>query len=156
MWRFLDQRFEEVLGGLMLGVMVTVSFINVVVRYCTSFSFAWTEELTINFFVWVVLLGASRSFREGGNLCMSILYDSCPKPLRLVFFLAGIVICIVFFAALGVMGVIEVMDEIDLEVTSEALEIPVWLYTCGTPLLSALIIFRIMQRAHELLTKGKY
>ena len=55
MLRFLDTRFEELLGSLLLAVMVSIAFINVIVRYCTSFSFAWTEELTVNFFVWVVL-----------------------------------------------------------------------------------------------------
>ena len=68
MLRFLDTRFEELLGSLLLAVMVSIAFINVIVRYCTSFSFAWTEELTVNFFVWVVLLGTARSFREGSHL----------------------------------------------------------------------------------------
>lgn len=49
MLRFLDTRFEELLGSLLLAVMVSIAFINVIVRYCTSFSFAWTEELTVNF-----------------------------------------------------------------------------------------------------------
>lgn len=156
MWRFLDKRFEEVLGGFMLAVMVTVAFVNVIIRYCTSFSFAWTEELTINFFVWVVLLGTARAFREGTNLRMNIVYDACPKSMRLVLNLVSIAICLTFFAALGIMGVYEVMDEFDLEVVSEALELPVWLYTCGVPLLSALVIFRILQRAHETLSQRKY
>ena len=55
MWSFLDKRFEDILGSIMLAVMVTITFLNVIVRYCTNFSFAWTEEITINFFVWVVL-----------------------------------------------------------------------------------------------------
>ena len=73
MWSFLDKRFEDILGSIMLAVMVTITFLNVIVRYCTNFSFAWTEEITINFFVWVVLLGTARAFREGSNLCMNLL-----------------------------------------------------------------------------------
>ena len=61
MWSFLDKRFEDILGSIMLAVMVTITFLNVIVRYCTNFSFAWTEEITINFFVWVVLLGTARA-----------------------------------------------------------------------------------------------
>ena len=82
MLRFLDTRLEEMLGALLLAVMVTIAFVNVVVRYCTPFSFAWTEELTINFFVWIVLLGSARSFRDGSHLGMSILYDALPQSLR--------------------------------------------------------------------------
>ena len=78
MLKYLDGRFEELLGALLLAVMVSVAFINVVVRYCTNLSFSASEELTVNFFVWVVLLGASRSFREGSNFSMSLLYAACP------------------------------------------------------------------------------
>lgn len=36
MLRFLDTRLEEMLGALLLAVMVTIAFVNVVVRYCTD------------------------------------------------------------------------------------------------------------------------
>ena len=68
MWTLLDRRFEDLLGSIILAVMAVIAFLNVIVRYCTSFSFAWTEEITINFFVWVTLLGTARAFREGGHL----------------------------------------------------------------------------------------
>ena len=103
MLRFLDTRLEEMLGALLLAVMVTIAFVNVVVRYCTPFSFAWTEELTINFFVWL-----------------------------------------------------EVRDEYELEVISEALAVPVWWYTIATPLFSVLTIFRMLQRACADLRSGSY
>ncbi len=37
----------------------------------------------------------------------------------------------------------------DLNVSSESLDIPVWLYTLATPLFSLLIIVRILQRTVE-------
>ena len=61
-----------------------------------------------------------------------------------------------FFSALCWTGTLEVFDEIELESTSESLEIPVWLYTMCTPLLSLLVIFRILQRATHTLRTGKY
>ena len=96
MLRFLDTRLEEMLGALLLAVMVTIAFVNVVVRYCTPFSFAWTEELTINFFVWIVLLGSARSFRDGSHLGMSILYDALPKSLRFCCSLLSMALCRLF------------------------------------------------------------
>ena len=136
--------------------MAAIAFINVIVRYCTSFSFAWTEELTINFFVWVVLLGTSRAFREGGHLGMTALYDALPRRLRCCCYWGSVLLGVCFFGALCWTGLTEVLDEIDLEVTSEALGIPVWWYTIATPLFSLLIIFRIAQRAVEDLRKGAY
>ena len=84
MLKFLDERLEELLGAVLLAVMVSVAFANVIVRYCTNLSFSASEELTVNFFVWVVLLGASRAFREGTNFSMNLVYASLKKPLRRV------------------------------------------------------------------------
>lgn len=149
MWSFLNARFEELLGALLLAVMACISFINVIVRYCTNFSFSSSEELTVNFFVWIVLLGTSRAFREGGNFSMNLLYDAMPRSVRKLLYLFSVVCCIVFFVALCWQGCIEVMDEIELNVVSESLAIPVWLYTIATPLFSALIIVRILQKVRE-------
>ena len=144
------------LGALLLAVMVTIAFVNVVVRYCTPFSFAWTEELTINFFVWIVLLGSARSFRDGSHLGMSILYDALPKSLRFCCYLLSMALCLGFFGALAWTGWLEVRDEYELEVISEALAVPVWWYTIATPLFSVLTIFRMLQRACADLRSGSY
>ena len=149
MWSFLNSRFEELLGALLLAVMACISFINVIVRYCTNLSFSSSEELTVNLFVWIVLLGTSRAFREGGNFSMNLLYDSLSRPIRKLLYLFSVLCCIVFFSALCWQGCIEVMDEIELDVVSESLAIPVWIYTIATPLFSVLIIVRILQKVWE-------
>lgn len=156
MWRYLDARFEEILGSVLLAVMVTIAFVNVIVRYCTSFSFAWTEELTVNFFVWVVLLGTARAFRDGGHLGMTLLYETLPRGVRRVCYWLAIAVGIVFFGALCWTGTLEVVDEYELEAISESLGIPVWWYTIATPLFSLLIIWRMVQRAFADLRSGNY
>lgn len=154
MLRFLNAHFEELLGAFLLAVMVTIAFINVIVRYCTSFSFAWTEEITINFFVWITLLGTAKAFRDGTHLAMTIFYDALSRRGRLICYLISCIICFIFFGALIYTGSIEVWDEFELESISESLGIPVWWYTLATPLFSALIIFRMLQRTAEDLRKG--
>lgn len=149
MLRFLNAHFEELLGSFLLAVMVTIAFLNVIVRYCTSFSFAWSEEITINFFVWVTLLGTAKAFRDGTHLAMTILYNSFSKQGRMLCYLFSCAICVIFFGALIYTGSIEVWDEYELDAISESLGIPVWWYTIGTPIFSALIIFRMLQRCAE-------
>ncbi|MBD5640913.1 MAG: TRAP transporter small permease [Desulfovibrio sp.] len=156
MFRFLDAHFEELLGSFLLAVMATVAFLNVIVRYCTSFSFAWTEELTVNFFVWVTLLGTARAFREGTHLAMSIVYNSLPKKGRLCCYLLACAITIIFFGSLIYTGSLEVRDEYELESISESLGIPVWWYTIATPLFSLLIIIRMLQRAWQDFRTGNF
>ena len=156
MWRYVNAHFEEILGSILLGIMVSIAFINVIVRYCTSFSFAWTEEITINFFVWVTLLGTSVAFRDGSHLAMSIFYQSLPAILRKYCYILGVIICLVFFGSLVYTGSLEVWDEYELEAISESLGIPVWWYTIATPALSLLIIIRMFQRAACTFRKGKF
>ncbi|MBQ8829051.1 MAG: TRAP transporter small permease [Burkholderiaceae bacterium] len=149
MWKFLDQHFEELLGAILLAVMACIACINVFVRYCTNFSFSASEELTVNLFVWIVLLGTARAFRENSNFCMSLLYNAMPKSIRFGLYIFILLCSVAFFACLCWLGTIEVMDEFELNVSSESLAIPVWIYTMATPLFSALIVFRILQKAIE-------
>lgn len=156
MARFLLNHFEELLGSFLLALMATIAFVNVLVRYCTSFSFAWTEEMTVNFFVWVTLLGTSRAFRDGSHLAMTIVYDALPKKGRLWAYIFSCLLCLIFFGSLVWTGSVEVIDEYELESISESLGIPVWWYTVATPLFSLLIIFRMLQRAVQDLREGRY
>ncbi len=144
------------LGALLLAVMACIAFLNVIVRYCTNLSFAASEELTVNFFVWIVLLGTARAFREGSNFSMNVFYNAMPRQVRKFFYIVSILCCLVFFSSLCWFGTIEVLDELELDVVSESLAIPVWLYTMATPLFSALIIIRIVQKVMEDFSLGSY
>lgn len=141
----LNRYAEEVVGAVILAIMSAVTFINVVVRYGTNFSFAWSEEVTINLFVWAVLLGTAAVFREGGHLGMNLLYNSLRPRGKLCCDVLSFGLCLVFFLTLAYFGMLEVLDEADIEATSESLGVPVWLYTAATPLLSVLCIFRAAQ-----------
>lgn len=156
MFRFLDAHFEELLGSFLLAVMAAIAFLNVIVRYCTSFSFAWSEEMTVNFFVWVTLLGTARAFREGTHLAMSIVYNSLPKKGRTFCYLLACAITLIFFGSLVYTGSLEVWDEYELESISESLGVPVWWYTIATPLFSLLIIIRMLQRTWQDFQTGNF
>ncbi len=155
MLKFLNGRFEELLGAFLLLLMASISFINVIIRYCTNLSFSASEELTVNFFVWIVLLGTARTFREGGNFSMNVLYNLSSPAIRKCMYFFGIACCLAFFAVLCYLGCIEVLDEFELNVSSESLDIPVWLYTMATPLFSLLIIVRIIQKVFADMKDGK-
>lgn len=155
MLKFIAHRFEEILGSALLFVMVSIAFANVITRYCIKLSFSWTEELTVNLFVWVVLLGTSVAFRRQTHLGVSLFYDKMPPALRRVCYLFFVLSTVCFFGAVCYLGYIEVIDEIDLEVTTESLAIPVWWYTIATPAFSALIIVRVLQRAVEDFRNGR-
>lgn len=155
MFKFIWDRFEELLGSFLLFVMVTIAFANVITRYCIKMSLSWTEEITVNLFVWVVLLGTAYAFRKDNHLSVTLLHDAMPPWAQRACRVLSLVVCVGFFAALCWLGMVEVRDEMELEVITESLAIPVWWYTVATPAFSLLIIVRILERAWQDLRSGR-
>lgn len=147
--RFTLYRFEEVLGALLLGVMVTISFLNVITRYVLKYSMAFTEELTLYLFVWVTLLGISLAFADGANVAVSILYNRFGKRARRILGIFAAACSVLFFAAFAYLGILEVMDEMSMRAMTEAMELPVWWFTASMPVAGVLIIFRVISRARD-------
>jgi TRAP-type C4-dicarboxylate transport system permease small subunit len=148
--------FEEILGAVFLAVMVTISFVNVITRYVLKFSMAFTEELTLYLFVWITLLGVSLAFRESSNMAVSVLYNRFGKGARRFLYLFAALCSIAFFALFTYFGVLEVSEEVSMSVMTEALEIPVWLFTVSMPLAGMFTLFRIVLRARDDFHAGRY
>lgn len=146
MWKFIGNHFEEILGAVILACMALIAFLNVIVRYCSSFSFAWSEEITTNLFVWIVLLGTSCAFRDQSHLGVSLIYSKLPGGVRIVCYATSVFLSTMFFSFLCYTGILEVLDEIELERVSDSLELPYWIYSIAVPLFSVLILFRLFQR----------
>jgi TRAP-type C4-dicarboxylate transport system permease small subunit len=136
--------FEEVLGVVFLAIMVTIAFLNVLTRYVLKFSMAFTEELTLYLFVWITLLGVSLAFREGTNMAVSALYNCFGKSVRKALYLFAAACTVVFFALFTYFGVLEVVDEIQMSVMTEAMELPVWLFTVSMPAAGLFTIARVI------------
>jgi TRAP-type C4-dicarboxylate transport system permease small subunit len=152
----LFDHFEEALGAVVMFLMVTLAFVNVVTRYVIVYPLAFTEEITINMFVWVTLLGISIAFRNRAHLAVTFFYDLGNRPLRKIFFFIATAMSIIFFALLAWLGGIQVRDEMALGVTTDALAIPAWIYSAGVPLFSVLVIVRIIQAAAATVREGNY
>jgi TRAP-type C4-dicarboxylate transport system permease small subunit len=136
--------------------MAVITFANVVTRYFIFYALAFTEEVTINLFVWLVMLGTAIAFKKGANLSMTFLYDKLPLKGKKFCFYASAGMSLVFFALLAYLGSIQVMDEIDLSVTSSSLAIPVYYYTIALPVFSALIFIRILQASLATIRKNEF
>lgn len=156
MGRKLWSNLEEIISSIMIAIMVTVAFVNVITRYFIKMSLAWTEELEVNLFVWMVLLGVAIAFKKGGHLGMSFIYEKFPPRYRKGFFLMSVLLGVIFFGTLAYLGYLEVRDEIALGVTTESLGIPVCIYTIATPVLSLLVIVRMLQAAVKQILAEEY
>jgi len=156
MLRKIADNFEELLGAAILAIMAVITALNVITRYAVTYPLAFTEEITVSLFVWVVLLGTSMAFKKSSNLAMTFLYNLMPLRARKLCFYLGTLLSIVFFALLIWLGSRQVLEEIALDVTTDSLAIPAASYSIGVPLFSLLIIVRIIQSARKTAAENSF
>lgn len=137
-------KFEEYTAGIMIGLLGLITFANVVVRYLTDFSFAFTEEISIFLMVLVALLGGSSVMAKGGHLNILFVVDRLSPRNRKLIVAAGNVLSCVMFLLLAWYGGRMAWDEYRFEVTSPGLGVPTWYYTIWLPILALAIFGRAL------------
>jgi TRAP-type transport system small permease protein len=115
---------------------------NVVARYLTNYSFAFTEEYSIALMVVVTMLGASLATAADRQIRITWFADLLPRRGRRAAKIVATLATIVMFGFLVALGGRLVWDEYRFEVTSPGLGEPQWIYTLALPLLSLAIIGR--------------
>jgi TRAP-type C4-dicarboxylate transport system permease small subunit len=146
--------FEEVLGAFLLSAMACLAFANVITRYIFHLPLAFTEEIEVNSLVWLTMLGTSAAFRKGCHLRMLFIYSKFSSLLQRIVDQFISLLAFGLFSVLGVLGYRQLLDERLLEITSESLNFPQWIYTICIPAGCMLILIRIVQ-ASILSWKGK-
>ena len=142
-------RIDHWIVAILLFTMASIAFINVLSRYLFHFSFAATEEITINLFVWVTVIGSGLAFERGGQLGMVTLYNLFSKRFKkfVIIFSAGL--SAVLFILVDVYMIQAIYEEMTLfQATSAALGIPVWIYYVGVPVFSIFVFAGIYRDAN--------
>ncbi len=81
--------FEENAIALLLGLMVTLTFVNVVARYVFNSTVIWGLEATLVLFAWLVLFGVSYAVKIGAHLGVDALLNAVSSPVRRLLALAS-------------------------------------------------------------------
>ncbi|MCX7141005.1 MAG: TRAP transporter small permease [Proteobacteria bacterium] len=138
-------RLEEAIAAGAMALLCVITMANVVVRYLTNISFAFTEEISVWLMVVMTLVGASGAFVKGHHISINFLVDRMKPATRWRVRLSGLLASTVMFATLAVFGVRMAYEDFRYDVTSPALDVPQWLYTVWLPVLSLLIVVRLVQ-----------
>lgn len=138
---------EEALAAATMALICVISLANVVVRYATNASFAFTEEFSVFLLVVMTFLGAAVAFARHDHIKITFFLDRMPRPMRLVAELVTLVITTLVFSLVLYYGGLFALDEYTYETVSAGLGYPNWLYTIWLPILSAVILFRVLERA---------
>ncbi|WP_456396392.1 TRAP transporter small permease [Thermococcus sp.] len=135
---------EGYVAAILLLIMIIVAFVNVVTRYLFYMSLAFTEEIEVAFFVWMTFLGIALAFKRGSHLAMVFLRDRLPVKKHLVL-LGQVLSMILFVVVMYLTAKYVYLDMTIYHSTTMSLGIPMWIYTIGMPIISVVIILRILQ-----------
>jgi TRAP-type C4-dicarboxylate transport system permease small subunit len=139
-------RIDHLIAAILLFTMASIAFANVLSRYLFHFSFAATEEITINLFVWLTVVGSGIAFERGGQLGMITLFNVLPAKFKKIVILFSSGLSATLFILVDLYMIQAIYDEVTLfQATSAALAIPVWIYYIGVPIFSV-FVFRGIYR----------
>lgn len=148
-------KIEEALAALAMALLCLITLGNVIARYLTNYSFAFTEEYSIALMVIVTLLGAAVAFAADRHIRITYLVDRWPWRLRLAAELGTALAILVMYVMLVILGTRMTWDDYRFEVTSPGLGAPQWIYTIVLPVLSLVIVLRVVGRMIRLWKAGK-
>jgi C4-dicarboxylate transporter DctQ subunit len=87
---------EETMIALLLGLMVLVTFINVVLRYVFNDSLIWGLEVVLILFAWLVMFGVAYAFKITAHLGVDALTNvMAPGPRRIAAIVSAL-ICVAY------------------------------------------------------------
>jgi TRAP-type C4-dicarboxylate transport system permease small subunit len=140
-------RIEHMIAAAAIALIGIITFANVVVRYLTNYSFAFTEEYSIALMVVMTLVATASAVAANQHIRITYMVDKLrPRSRQRAEFIVMILVAFMF-AVVAVLSAKQVWDEYRFEVTSPGLGVPQWIYTIWLPLLSLAIIGRALGRA---------
>jgi len=142
---------EDWVGALSMALLALITFANVLARYFTSESFAWTEELSVWLMLVVTLVAASAAVSRDRHIRIEILLRNGSQSRQKRLQLLGEGATVLAFLMMFGLGLRLFWDDLRFEVTSPGIGVPQWWYTVWLPLLSLAVAARLMQRLVHLL-----
>jgi TRAP-type transport system small permease protein len=148
-------RIEEALAAAAMAAIFLISFGNVVIRYTTSASFAFTEEFSVFLLVFMTFVGASAAFASNEHIRITFFLGRMPAGLRWLCEMVTLIATTLMFSLILWYGAEVTFDEWKWGETSPGMGNPVWIYTIWLPILSAAILLRVLGRGWARLIRPK-
>ncbi|WP_431855729.1 TRAP transporter small permease [Azospirillum sp.] len=145
---------ERALSALAMAALCVITFANVLARYFTDYSFAFTEEYSIFLMVVMTMLGSAVAAAADRHIRITFVSDRLPAPVRRVTDTIAWGAALVMFGFLIWYGGRLTYDQWRFEETSPGLGNPQWLYTVWMPVLSVVVALRILGRMARILRRS--
>lgn len=125
---------EKIVLCVITVVVTVITFANVCVRKMTETQFAWSEELVINLFVLMIMLGCALCAREGSLISLSLIFDFLKAKGKKIFVVITTLVSCGFYGVLFKTGLDKVLTQIANGKTTFSLGWPEWVFTIFLPI----------------------
>ena len=136
---------EKIVTSVILVFVTALTFVNVLVRKLTDSQFAWTEELVINLFVLLIMLGCGLFAREGSLISLSLIFDRLKVKGRKVFVTIITVANTAFWIILLKTGYEKVLTQMANGKLTSSLGWHEWIFTIFLPIGAVFLILHTIE-----------
>jgi len=147
-------KVEEWLGVACMAALTLITLGNVLTRYFSDQSFAWTEEISVFLIVVMTLAGAAGVARRDGHIRIEYFYEGGSVARRRRLRLVAAAATTLVFVVLAVLFAVTVAGEIRWGETSMGLGVPRWWFTVAIPPLCLAIAARAAQAGWQAWREG--
>lgn len=144
---------EDWLTVIVMALLALITFANVLVRYFTNSSFAWTEEISVFLMIVLALVAGSAAVARDRHIRIEWFAEGGSAARRRWLAQLGAALVALLFGVIAALSVRVVYDDFRFEETSPGIGVPQWWYSVWLPILSLLITWRAMglyiRRARE-------
>lgn len=147
-------RIESWLGVFALAAICVISLANVIVRYTTNASFAFTEEFSVFLMVILAFAGAAVAARSNEHIRITLLEQRFGLTGRRIIYTLQWLGSVLVLGLVAWYGGQLAYEEYAWDSLSPGLGYPTWIYLVWLPILSIAIIVRCTQNLIDRLRHG--
>jgi TRAP-type C4-dicarboxylate transport system permease small subunit len=136
---------EDWIAALGMAGLCVITMANVVVRYLSDESFAWTEEFSVFLLILTTMAGTAAAALRDNHIRIEFFFASGSASRRRALALFGALVTTVFFLVLAALTGRMAWDDFHYAEISMGLGVPRWWYTAWVPAFSLVISLRVIQ-----------
>jgi TRAP-type C4-dicarboxylate transport system permease small subunit len=133
---------EDWLTVIIMGLLALITFANVLVRYFTNASFAWTEEVSVFLMIVLTMVAASAAVARNRHIRIEYFADAGSPARQRALAVLGAAAVALLFALLTALSLRMLWDDVQYGETSPGIGVPQWWYTMWLPIIAAAITLR--------------
>jgi TRAP-type C4-dicarboxylate transport system permease small subunit len=143
--KWFDDHTEEVILVIFSAIMVSVIFLQVIMRYVFDASLSWSEELARYCFIWLVYIGISYGVKKQRHIKVDVLLLLFKEKGRLFLTILSNILFLFFCFFVIKYGSSIAMQILDWGQKSPANQIPMGLVYLAAPIGMGLTAIRLIQ-----------